>query len=95
MYKLDKPGKEKVITQEMKQTDFDNHLSTDDHGMHIIGMAKDQNGTEYYKVKNSWGNYNIYEGYFYASKSYVALKTIDFMIHKNAVPPKIKAKLGL
>ncbi|MBP7506511.1 MAG: aminopeptidase [Prolixibacteraceae bacterium] len=95
LYKLDKPGKEKVITQEMKQTDFDNHLSTDDHGMHIIGMAKDQNGTEYYKVKNSWGNYNIYEGYFYASKSYVALKTIDFMIHKNAVPPKIKAKLGL
>ncbi len=95
LYKLDKPGKEKVITQEMKQTDFDNHLSTDDHGMHIVGMAKDQNGTEYYKVKNSWGNYNSYEGYFYASKSYIALKTIDFMIHKDAIPPKIKAKLGL
>jgi bleomycin hydrolase len=95
LYKLEKPGKEKIITQEMKQIDFDNYSSTDDHGMHIIGMAKDQNGTEYYKVKNSWGKYNSYEGYFYASKSYVALRTIDFMIHKDAIPPKIKAKLGL
>jgi bleomycin hydrolase len=95
LYKLDSPGTEKVITQEMRQIDFDNYTSTDDHGMHIVGTAKDQNGTVYYKVKNSWGDYNEHGGYFYASKSYVALRTIDFMIHKDALPKKISKKLGL
>lgn len=95
LYKLDKPGKEKTITQEMRQIDFDNYELTDDHGMHIVGTAVDQNGTPYFKVKNSWGDYNDYDGYFYASKPYVALRTIDFMIHKDALPKKIAKKLGL
>ena len=55
-YKFDKPGKEMVITQEVRQLAFDNLETTDDHAMHIIGTAKDQNGTLYYKVKNSWGS---------------------------------------
>ena len=95
LFKLEKPGKEKTITQEMRQADFDNYSSTDDHGMHIIGTAKDQNGTVYYKVKNSWGDYNDYKGYFYASKPYVALRTIDFMVHKDAIPKSIRNKLGI
>lgn len=95
LYKFDKPGKEKTITQTMRQIDFDNYTTTDDHGMHIIGTAKDQNGTIYYKVKNSWGAYNDYDGYFYASKAYVALRTIDIMIHKDAMPKKIAKKLGI
>lgn len=95
MYQLDNPGKEKNITQVMRQIDFDNYTTTDDHGMHIIGTAKDQNGTEYYKVKNSWGKYNDHSGYFYASKAYVALRTIDLMIHKDAVPKSIAKKLNL
>lgn len=95
LYKLDKPGKEKTITQEMRQIDFDNYTTTDDHGMHIVGMAKDQNGTIYYKVKNSWGEYNEYDGYFYASKAYVALRTIDIMIHKNALPKESAKALGI
>lgn len=95
LYKLEKPTKEKTITQEMRQTDFDNYTSTDDHGMHIVGTAKDQNGTAYYKVKNSWGDYNDHKGYFYVSKPYVALRTIDFMVHKNGIPKHIRTKLGL
>lgn len=95
LYKLDKPGKEKEITQEMRQIDFDNYTTTDDHGMHIIGMAKDQNDTEYYIVKNSWGEYNDYDGYFYVSKPYVALRTTDFMVHKDALPKKIAKKLNI
>jgi len=95
LYKFDKPGKEKEITQVMRQIDFDNYTSTDDHGMHIIGLARDQNGTEYYKVKNSWGDYNEYEGYFYASKPYIALRTIDIMVHKDGIPKPIRKKLGL
>ncbi|MDA3928474.1 MAG: aminopeptidase [Prolixibacteraceae bacterium] len=95
LYALDGPGQEKTITQEMRQIDFDNYTSTDDHGMHIIGTAKDQNGTIYYKVKNSWGEYNDYEGYFYLSKPYVALRTIDIMVHKDALPKKIAKKLNL
>lgn len=96
LYKFDKPGKEKKITQEMRQEAFNNYTSTDDHGMHITGIAKDQEGNEYYIVKNSWGTTgNDYEGYFYASKPFVAYKTIDVMVHKDAVPDNIKGKLGL
>ena len=71
-YTFDKPMKEKVITQEMRQKAFNNYQTTDDHGMHIVGIAKDQNGTKYYIVKNSWSDKgNDYKGYFYASEAFV------------------------
>ncbi|GET29301.1 aminopeptidase C [Prolixibacter sp. SD074] len=94
LFKLDKPGKEKHITQEMRQEAFDDWQTTDDHGMHIIGLAKDQNGTMYYKVKNSWGDYNAWDGYFYASKPYVRYKTTCIMVNKHAIPKAIREKLG-
>lgn len=84
-----------MITQEIRQTAFDNQETTDDHGMHIIGLAKDQNGKIYYKVKNSWGNYNNYDGYFYASKPYVRYKTTSIMVNKDAIPNDIRKKLGI
>ncbi len=93
--RLEKPGKEKQITQELRQTAFDSQETTDDHAMHIIGTSKDQNGTVYYKVKNSWGSYNSYDGFFYASKPYVRYKTTAIMVHKDAVPEKIRKKLGI
>jgi bleomycin hydrolase len=96
LYKFEKPIPEKVITQEMRQLEFDNYQTTDDHGMQITGIAKDQNGTKYYYVKNSWGtDGNPYIGYFYASESYVRLKTMDLMVNKNAIPKDIRKKLGL
>jgi bleomycin hydrolase len=95
LYKLEKPGQEKVITQELRQIDFDDYQTTDDHGMLIVGTAKDQNGAPYYKVKNSWGSYNDYNGYFYASKPYVEYKTMSIMVHKDAIPKNIRKKLNL
>ena len=95
LYKLDKPVKELEVTQEMRQTAFDNYETTDDHGMHIIGMAKTSDGKVFYKVKNSWGDYNKFDGYFYASKPYVAYKTMSLMVHKDGVPPAIREKLKL
>lgn len=95
LYKLSKPGKEMVITQELRQIDFDNYQTTDDHGMLIVGTAKDQVGNLYYKVKNSWGNYNDYDGYFFASKPYVEYKTMSIMVHKDAIPKNIRKKLNL
>lgn len=95
LYKLEKPVSEMNITQEMRQEAFDNYATTDDHGMHIIGMAKNQEGETFYKVKNSWGEYNKYDGYFYASKPYVNYKTMCIMVHKDAIPKSIKDKLEL
>ncbi len=95
LYRFDKPGKEKKITPEMRQKAFDNYQTTDDHSVHIIGTAKDQNGTVYYKVKNSWGVYNKYKGYFYMSKPYASYRVTDIMVHKDAVPAPIRKKLGL
>ncbi|MCX6257652.1 MAG: aminopeptidase [Bacteroidia bacterium] len=93
---FEKPGKEKAITQDMRQQGFDNYSTTDDHGMHIFGTAKDQNGTKYYMVKNSWGNKgNDYKGYFYTSVPFVRYKTMYIMVNKNAIPKNIRKKLNL
>ena len=92
---LNKPGKEKVITQELRQMEYDNQLTTDDHGMHIFGIAKDQNGTKYYMVKNSWGTANPYNGIWYVSEAFVKYKTLNIMLHKDAIPSNIKQKLNI
>lgn len=86
---------EREITQEIRQAGFDNFETTDDHAMHIIGIAHDQDGTKYYIVKNSWGADWAYDGYFYASESYVKYKTMEIMVHKNALPKDIKKKLKI
>ncbi|HOZ30834.1 MAG TPA: C1 family peptidase [Bacteroidales bacterium] len=95
LYTLDKPVPEKEITQEMRQIAFDNFQTTDDHGMLISGIATDQNGTKYYYVKNSWNTANIYDGYFYASESFVRYKTMNIVVHKDALPKETKKNLGI
>lgn len=95
LYSFEKPGDEKEITQEMRQMAFDNYETTDDHAMLIVGTAKDQNGTLYYKVKNSWNTTNVYNGYLYASIPYVKYKTMSIMVHKNVVPKEIAKKIKL
>ena len=95
LYKFDKPGREKQITQEMRQTAFDNYETTDDHGMQIVGTATDQNGTPYYKVKNSWNTTGPYDGYWYFSRPFVAYKTMTVLVNKNAVPKAILKKIGV
>ena len=77
----------------MRQEAFDNWETTDDHGMLIYGIAKDQNGKKYYMVKNSWGTNSKYEGIWYVSETFVKYKTINFVFHKDAIPAAINAKL--
>ena len=89
-------GREVNVTQELRQTGYENFTTTDDHLMHLTGIVKDQNGTKYYKTKNSWGtDNNPFGGYLNMSESYVRAKTLFIMVHKNAIPPAIKSKLGL
>ncbi len=91
-----KPTPELIVTQELRQQSFDNYTTEDDHGMHIIGTARDQDNTKYYLVKNSWGEErNDCKGYFYATENYVLLKTTCIMVHKDAVPKDIAKKMGL
>ena len=86
---------EMVITQEMRQDGYDRKTTTDDHGMHIFGVAKDQNGTKYFMVKNSWGETGKYNGVWYASDSFVKYKTLNVVVHKDALPKDIAKKLGI
>ena len=86
---------EQVITQEMRQEGYDNKTTTDDHGMHIYGTAEDQNGTKYFLVKNSWGETGKYDGIWYASDAFVRYKTLNIVVHKDALPEHIAKKLGI
>jgi bleomycin hydrolase len=96
LYKFDAPRKEKQVTQEMRQLTFDTYKTTDDHLMHLVGTAVDQNGTLYFKTKNSWAaDSNKKGGFLYMSEPYVRLKTVAIMVHKDAIPHAIKEKLGL
>ena len=83
------------MNQDERQEAYDNWETTDDHGMLIYGTATDQLGNEYYMVKNSWGDYGDYHGMFYASKAFVRYKTMNIVVHKDAIPDAIKAKLGI
>ena len=87
--------KELKVTPEMRQAGLDNLTTTDDHGMHIVGLAKDQNGTEYYIVKNSWGADNDYKGFLYVSKTYVQFKTTSVLVNKKGVPTDVMNKLSV
>ena len=95
LYKFEKPGKEREITQEMRQTAFDNYETTDDHGMVIVGTAQDQVGNPYFKVLNSWDVLPPYDGYYYFSRPFVAYKTTDILVNKHALPKAIAKKLGM
>ncbi len=90
------PGPEINVTPEIRQQGYENFTTTDDHLMHLTGIVKDQNGTKYYKTKNSWGtDRNAFGGYLNMSESFVKAKTIFIMVHKDAIPPAIRTKLGI
>lgn len=90
---FDGPMPEKKVTEDMREEGLYTLRTTDDHAMQIVGLAKDQNGREYYKVKNSWGATNDYKGYLYVSKAYVQLKSTGILLHKDGVPKNISKKL--
>lgn len=87
------PGKEKKITQELRQEQFESYATTDDHLMHLTGISKDKKGTKYFLIKNSWGEVSEYKGYLYMSESYLQLKTVGILVHKDAIPANIKNKM--
>ena len=92
-YDFKGPVEEIVVTQELRQEMFDNQETTDDHGMEIVGIAKDQNGNRYYKVKNSWDTNQVYDGFFYVSEPYFLAKTVDILVNREAIPGVIAKKL--
>ncbi len=89
------PQPDKKITEQMRQDAINNKTTTDDHGMHIVGLAKDQTGKEYYIVKNSWGITNDFQGYLYVTKPYVQFKSTAILLNKNAIPKDLRKKLNL
>mgnify|MGYP000380799018 FL=1 len=96
VFKFERPYQEINVTPEVRQAGFESFVTTDDHLMHVTGITKDQNGTKYYITKNSWGtDRNKFGGYLNMSESFVRAKTIYVMVHKDAIPKEIKAKLHL
>ena len=96
VYKFEKPFPEVNVPPQVRQEGFEAFVTTDDHLMHLTGIAKDQNGTKYYITKNSWGTErNTFGGYLNMSDSFVRAKTIYIMVHKDAIPKAIKSKLGI
>lgn len=93
-FKITGPVKEITPTQEGRQAEFDRHETTDDHGMTIVGIATDQQGNRYYKVKNSWDTNQVYGGYIYVSEPYFLQKTVGLMVNKGAVPAAIARKFN-
>ena len=89
------PVKERNINQEDRQIAFDNQETTDDHGMHVTGLVEDQKGTKYFIVKNSWGESNDRDGYFFASFPYVKYKTLNIQVHKDVLSKDLKKKLEI
>lgn len=87
--------REKTVTQESRQEEYDNKRTTDDHGMQIFGIAADQNGTKYFMVKNSWGETGRYKGIWYCSDAFVRAKSLEFTVHKDALSKDMKKKLGI
>ncbi|MCB0547481.1 MAG: aminopeptidase [Phaeodactylibacter sp.] len=92
---FNKPVEELDVTQELRQDGFESYATTDDHLMHLTGLAVDQNGTKYYLTKNSWGEVSPYKGFLYMSNAYFRMKTVGIMVHKDAIPKDIAAKLSL
>ena len=100
----DKPQEEVAaaeIPQEVEVSDslrldaYNRKMTTDDHGMHIYGYATDQNGTKYFMVKNSWGEDNKYKGTWYMSETFIAFKTLNIILSKEALPKDIRKKLNV
>lgn len=89
------PVKELTVTQEMRQNGYDGKTTTDDHGMHIVGLYKEANGTRFFLVKNSWGTDNLPQGYLYVSEHYFRLKTINIYLHKDALTKEVRSKLKI
>ena len=89
------PDSEVEVTQKMRQEGYDHKETTDDHGMHIVGLYKDKKGRNFFLVKNSWGTSNYPKGYLYVSESYFKLKTINIYLHKDAIQDMLASKLGL
>ena len=94
-----RPAPVKVVegnpTQESRQIEFDNKTMTDDHGMHIFGIAKDQDGKKYYMVKNSWGETGKYKGIWYVTEAFMRAQTLDITVHKDVLTKDLKKKLGV
>ena len=93
-YNFKEPVPEEEVTQESRQKMFDNQETTDDHGMEIVGIAEDQNGNKYYKVKNSWDTNQKYKGFIYVSEPFLKAKTMGLVVHKDAIPKAIAKKIS-
>ena len=94
-YEFKGPVEEIEVTQELRQNMFDSQETTDDHGMEIVGTARDQKGNRYYKVKNSWDTNQKYDGYIYVSEPFFLAKTLNLLVNKKAVPKDIAKKINL
>jgi bleomycin hydrolase len=63
--------------------------------MHIVGIAQDENGATFYRVKNSWGDTGPYGGHIYMSENYIRAKFDLLTVHRDAIPADIRSKMTI
>ena len=81
---LEKPG---AVTQAVRDAMFKDKRTTDDHLLHIVGIAKNADGKRFYVTKDSWGaNHGRLNGYRMLSENYIRAKVLAYMVHKDALP---------
>ena len=94
VYQLSPALERRSITDELRQQQFDSRETTDDHLMHIVGIAKADDGRTFYITKNSWGRRGPFEGNLMLSRNYVALKTLALMVHVDGLTSAVRERFG-
>ncbi len=84
-----------IIDQDTRDNLYENWKTTDVHNVQIIGIAKDEKGNKYYKIKDSSYKKHFPNSPIYFSENYFRARVLSIMLHKDGIPPNIINRLKI